>query len=94
MGGLVSLAFVGMLTIGPYVLVVALVALLAAAKLIGTRGIMALVSGLGLVPLWVAWKNRRGPGEEFWQTATAQGCSELTTLDPVLRSVSACSWWG
>lgn len=49
-GGLFSLAFVGMLTIGPYVLVVALVALLAAAKLIGTGVIMALVSGLGLVP--------------------------------------------
>lgn len=76
-GGLFSLAFVGMLTIGPYVLVVSLVALLAAAKLIGTRVIMALVSGLGLVPLWVAWNNRRGPGEECGQTATAQGCSEL-----------------
>ncbi|HPZ50136.1 MAG TPA: hypothetical protein PLA44_09820 [Propionibacteriaceae bacterium] len=49
-GGLFSLAFVGMLTIGPYVLVVSLVALLAAAKLIGTRVIMALVSGWASSP--------------------------------------------
>ncbi len=76
-GGLFSLAFVGMLTIGPYVLVVALLALVLAVRSVGVGSMAGLVSGLGLVPLWVAWNNRAGPGETCETTTTSVHCWEL-----------------
>ncbi|MCR6649801.1 MAG: hypothetical protein NVV70_17285 [Cellulomonas sp.] len=37
----------------------------------------AALVGAGLLPLWVAWENRAGPGEACTSTATSQSCTEL-----------------
>ncbi len=76
-GAAYSLAFVSMLTIGAYVAIAATVLLVIVLKLVGARSIAGFISGLGLVPLWVAWTNRAGPGEVCTQTATAIQCTEL-----------------
>lgn len=40
-----------------------------------------LLSGVGVMLLFVAFLQRRGPGTVCWQTATAAGCDEY--LDPL-----------
>jgi len=35
-----------------------------------------LLTGAGLVLIFVAWLQRDGPGTTCWQTATASGCDE------------------
>lgn len=46
--------------------------------------VAGLLSGAGLVPLYVAFLNRGGPGRDCWRTATASGCWELMNPWPWL----------
>ena len=46
-----------------------------------------LIAGAALPVLWVAWRNRSGPGETCFSTPTVSGCAEL--LDPVPWLLSA-----
>ncbi|MGW1560786.1 hypothetical protein ACWCQ1_30275 [Streptomyces sp. NPDC002144] len=74
-GALGSLALLAILTIGVYLLPLALLA----AGLLGTRrgssaGLPGLVSGLGVPLLYVAFLNRGGPGNVCTTTSTSQSC--------------------
>ena len=61
-GGAYSLALIGILSIGIFVLPVAIVATVLAARLLSTqRGLVGLLAGLGVPPLYVAFLNRGGP---------------------------------
>lgn len=64
----------------PLVIVVALLALRPGLR----RSGFGLVSGLGVVPLYVAFLQRRGPGTVCWHTATASGCDEYLNPWPWL----------
>jgi heme exporter protein D len=74
-GALGSLALLAILTIGVYLLPLALLA----AGLLATRrgssaGLPGLVSGLGVPLLYVAFLNRGGPGNVCTTTSTSQSC--------------------
>lgn len=75
-------------TIGIFVL--ALTALLVGALLAapGERdgGAVGLVSGAGLVPLYVAYLNRAGPGEVCTRTRAEQRCEEMWNPWPWLAA--------
>jgi hypothetical protein len=43
-----------------------------------------LVSGVGVLALYVAFVQRQGPGTVCWQTATASGCDEYLNPWPWL----------
>ena len=44
------------------------------------RSALGVLVGMGLVSLYVAWVQRRGPGTVQWHTATASGSEQF--LDP------------
>ncbi|MCH5677243.1 hypothetical protein [Streptomyces gilvus] len=74
-GALGSLGLVAILSIGVYLLPLALVA----AGLLATRrgsfaGLPGLLSGLGVPLLYVAFLNRGGPGNVCTTTSTSQSC--------------------
>ena len=45
---------------------------------------VGLMAGAGLVLIYVAYVQRRGPGTVCWQTATASGCDEYLNPWPWL----------
>jgi hypothetical protein len=65
------ISFVGVLTIVPVAIVIVLMALRRAVR----RSASGLLSGAGLLFLFIAWLHREGPGASCWQTATASGCT-------------------
>jgi hypothetical protein len=74
-GGLYALSILGAMTIGIFVLPVAL----AATAFLATRrhardGLPGLISGLGLPLFYVAFLNRDGPGTICTTTPTSQSC--------------------
>lgn len=74
------IAFFGMslMTVGLPVLAIAIVA---AALRNWKWDLPGLLAGVSLPVLWVAWKNRGGPGNECITTPSVSGCGEL--LDPM-----------
>lgn len=57
-------ALLTVLTVGPYLAVLVLVAAVALGRTRRSHGgLPGLVSGAGLLPVWVAWLNRGGPGD-------------------------------
>jgi hypothetical protein len=70
-------AALGLTALGPLALGPTLVAgLLLAARPAARRSAFGLLTGAGLLLLYVAWVQREGPGTTCWQTATASGCEE------------------
>ncbi|MET7454001.1 hypothetical protein ABZT03_19375 [Streptomyces sp. NPDC005574] len=63
-------------TIGVYLLLVALAGACAVALRRGAAGLPGLLAGAGLPLLYVAYLNRRGPGDVCTTTATGQSCVE------------------
>ena len=74
-GGLGLVSF-GLLAIVP----AGLLAWLVASKPAARRSGFGFLAGLGLVSLFVAYVQRRGPGTICWHTADASGCDQY--LDP------------
>ena len=72
------LGLLGILTIGILVLPVAVALAIVLTRWPRTRNRTAagLLSGLGLVPLFVAYLNRAGPGTVCVSTATSQSCTQ------------------
>ncbi len=85
-GGLVGLGVVGILTIGIFVLGVALLLAVVGSALPASRSsaVVALVPGLGLLPLAVGLSNLGGPGERCTSGAGSISCSELLNPWPFL----------
>ena len=74
-------AALGAVSLGPLLLVPVLAAagVLASSARIRSSA-FGLLTGAGVLCLFVAWVQRRGPGEVCWQKATSAGCD--TYLDP------------
>jgi hypothetical protein len=71
-------ALVAILSIGPYVIPLAAVAtVLLARRSSGRPGRPGLVSGLGAPVLYVAYLNRRGPGEVCTVFTRGSSCAQL-----------------
>jgi hypothetical protein len=72
---------IGLVSLGLLVLVPALVAgAFLARSQDARRSALGLLTGAGLVFLFVAYVQRDGPGTTCWHTATASGCDQH--LDP------------
>jgi hypothetical protein len=70
-------AALGAVSLGPLLLVpVGLVAVLMASRPTVRRSAFGLLSGAGVLLLYVAYVQRDGPGTTCWQTATGAGCDE------------------
>jgi hypothetical protein len=71
------LALLTVLTIGPFVLVavVAALALLIPRRGRVEQGVTGLLSGAGLLLLYIAYLNRDGPGQVCRSSATEQTCT-------------------
>ena len=75
---LLGVAFaLGAVSLGPLVVVpVAAIGLLLALRPRIRRSAFGLLSGVGLLLLYVAWVQRDGPGTTCWHTATGSGCDQ------------------
>jgi hypothetical protein len=79
-----SVAALGLISfgLGPFASIPAAVAgVLLARKESARASAFGLVTGAGLLFLFVAWLQRHGPGITCWQTATASGCRQ--NLNPL-----------
>lgn len=75
-------AALGAVSLGPLLLVpVAVVGVLLASRPEARGSAFGLLSGVGVLLVYVAWVQREGPGTTCWQTATASGCDQH--LDPL-----------
>lgn len=81
-GVLIGYGVVGILSIGIFVLAAALILTILGVAMQRARmsAMLAIIPGLGVLPLWVASNNWGGPGELCGTSATGQYCNEL--LDP------------
>ena len=71
----------GISALGLIALPLALLAALAlAVRHHAGRSALGILVGMGLLSLYVAWVQRRGPGTVQWHTATASGSEQF--LDP------------
>jgi hypothetical protein len=94
-----ALGFLSALSIGPYVLLITVVATI----VLGTRprtrvGLPGLVSGLSLPLFYVAFLNRSGPGTICTSTATIHSCVDEWSPWPwfvigIVLLVSGCVWF-
>jgi hypothetical protein len=70
-------AALGVVSLGVLVLApVAVAGSLMASRPAIRRSAFGLLSGGGVLLLYVAWAQRAGPGTTCWQTATASGCDQ------------------
>jgi hypothetical protein len=76
-GAGLAVAIAGVLTIGVFVLPVVIVAVAVLVRWHGSRNASAigLLSGLGVIPLFIAYLNRGGPGMVCTTSATGQTCT-------------------
>ncbi len=83
-GVLTGLGVVGALTVGPFALGIAIVLAIVGIALPASRStaVLAIIPGLGVLPLVVALNNLGGPGQRCWSDATSSGCSELMSPWP------------
>jgi hypothetical protein len=94
-----ALGILGALSIGPYVLVIAVAATIVLATRTGSRvGLPGLISGPSLPLFYVAFLNRSGPGTVCTSTATSQSCVDEWSPWPwlaigVVVLVSGCVWF-
>jgi hypothetical protein len=72
-----SAAALGTVSLGPLLLVpAALVAVFVWRRPQSRRSAFGLLTGGGMLLLYVAWVQRDGPGTTCWQTATGSGCDQ------------------
>jgi hypothetical protein len=74
LGSLAALGFVslGLLVLAPVVVAGGLMASKPAIR----SSAFGVLTGAGVLLLFVAWLQRAGPGTTCWQTATASGCDQ------------------
>jgi hypothetical protein len=76
-GAALALAIFSLLTIGPFVMLLALVLIALLLWRVDFGWAMAgMISGAALPVLYVAWLNRHGPGEFCTRTATSISCDD------------------
>jgi hypothetical protein len=88
-------AALGFVSLGVLVLVpVAVIGALMASKPAIVRSAFGLLTGIGVLLLYVAWLQRAGPGTTCWRTATASGCDEHLNPLPWLGAGMAAFFGG
>ena len=75
-GAALSVSVLGIFAVPPALLVAALLIVFHHAD----RSAFGVLAGMGLLALYVAYVQRRGPGTVYWHTATASGSDQY--LDP------------
>lgn len=70
-------SFLAILSIGIFILPIAVLACVYAAVRSQGRGLRLLLTGAGLPVLWIAWLNRHGPGDYCITTAHSMSCEEM-----------------
>lgn len=81
LGALLTLAVVGIMSIGLYALIAALIMIIwAMFRRISTRTLPAVFIGAGITPMYVAALHRRGPGMVCTESPTGHACTDF--LDP------------
>ena len=76
-GLLGSAAALGFVSLGVLVLApVAIVGVMMASRPTIRRSAFGLLSGAGVLLLYIAWLQRSGPGTTCWHTGTASGCDQ------------------
>ncbi|QIK73126.1 hypothetical protein G7070_13740 [Propioniciclava coleopterorum] len=88
-GLLVALAFAGMFTIGVFVLPVAAAVVALLVWRTAGRGWPGLLVGVAALVLWIAARNRLGPGEVCTPMPDGTSCTEY--YDPVPLLVAGCA---
>jgi len=85
-GLLGAFGIVGILTIGlPFLVVAGILTVVGLLRDgLRNRSMFALPIGVGVVPLYLAWLNRGGPGEVCHTTATTQSCMDAWSPWPFL----------
>ena len=73
-GGIWAFALISLPSVGLLVLPIALAATVLLARRSHWAGVLGLVSGLGLPPLYVAYLNRQGPGNICTSFSSGQSC--------------------
>ena len=77
LGAAAALAIV---SLGPILAVpILLIAYLMASRPGIRSSAFGLLSGAGVLLLYIAWLQRAGPGNTCWQTQTASGCDQIST---------------
>ena len=72
-----SAAALGTVSLGPLLLVpTALLGVFVWRRRDARRSAFGLLTGAGILLLYVAWVQRDGPGTTCWHTATASGCDQ------------------
>lgn len=87
LGCAAALSFVslGVLVLAP----AAVVGTLMASRRAARRSAFGLLSGAGILLVYVAWVQRAGPGTTCWHTASASGCDQhLNPLPWLLAGVA------
>jgi hypothetical protein len=83
------------ISLGPILLIpVASAAALMASRPVIRRSAFGLLSGAGVILLYVAYVQRHGPGTTCWHTATASGCDQHLNPIPWLVIGLACMLGG
>jgi hypothetical protein len=85
-GGAWSFALLALASVGLFVLPVAVAATVLIAKWSHKLGVIGLLSGLGLPVLYVAYLNRRGPGNVCTSHAANQSCVQESSPWPWLAA--------
>jgi hypothetical protein len=80
----------GMLSLGPLLVVPAVVAAWLLARKRPINGAFGVLSGAGIVLLVIAYIQRDGPGTTCWQTATAAACDQHLNPLPFLVAGLIC----
>lgn len=79
-GSLAGFSVLSILSIGPYLAALTLIALAVAVRITRGRGAVGSLVGVGIPFAWVGLKNWDGPGTVCTSTSSQISCSEL--LDP------------
>ena len=85
-----GVSFVGVLVVPPVLLVGGIMASQRTIR----RSAFGLLSGAGLLLLYVAWLQRAGPGTTCWHSGTASGCEQHLNPLPWLIAGLALSAGG
>lgn len=84
-GAVFAFGLAALMSIGIFVLPVAVIGLVVLARRRGVDASMAgLICGAGLIPLYIAWLNRDGPGTVCTSTASGGSCTDEYSPLPFL----------
>lgn len=78
-GGLYGIGVIGLLTIGIFFIAAAAIVMLIGVSIgvLRNRSTLAVIGGLAVAPLYLAWLHRRGPGRVCRPISGGESCTEF-----------------